>query len=429
MKIPIALGEAIKATKQSDGSLLVEGCLVRYSTENDPDLCGDFFTKNTYFGPDIDGKKIPLYYHHGLQLKVTDPDTKAVKMVGPGRRKIGEGTIKADDTGLFYAAVVDASEEYLESIADIVNEGKAFYSSGAVSHVVTRKAILDENEEAVKAYEITQWLLGEGSITHSPAEPRNGVTEVGAKAFKTAIKSLDSLKPDDIVAKDFAAKGALSNYGRYSWDYQSDWDDSWSPASELSYTLHDTIGYRLVKAIRNISTDENMTPAEQEAAIRACCDEYKELMVSVTMALINAVEVEEETESKALKSFVKYVPEGEVPPTKSAKSALKTGLSLADQGKQALDGLTAYTKRLEAVKSIRVAKSSPPLSNESTKTLEEAQTLITDALKGSSATPPVPPTNDPEPNPAPGAGDDAVKSFSLSPEKIEEFKALGILND
>lgn len=421
MKTPIALGDGIKATKQADGSLLVTGHLVRYSTENDPDLTGDFFTKSTYFGPDIDGKKIPLYYHHGIQLKVTDPDTKAVKMVGPGRRKIGEGTIKADDTGLFYEAVVDASEEYLDAIANIIDEGKAFYSSGAVSHVVTRKAHLDENEENVKAWEITQWLLGEGSITHSPAEPRNGVT--GSESKGGAIKSLASIVPEEIVAKDFEAKGALSNYGRYSYDYIQDWDDSWNPASELSYTLHDTIGYRLVKAIRNIAGDENMTPADQEAALRACCDEYKEILVTVTMALIMATEVNEETEAKALKSFAKYVPEGELPQGKTAaKNA--PGVSLADQGKQALSAVQAYTSRLEAVASLRAAKSGSPLSAEATKTLETAQATIEAALKGRIAPPPAPPTD--PPTPAPGA-DNAVKSTTLTPEMQARLADLGVL--
>jgi len=150
--VKVFQGSKIKAT----GRGMVSGYLVRFGNSQDTDLERDYFTKSTDFGMEFsDGSahKLGLYYNHGM-----DPVVKT--------KKIGYGSIKMTDFGLWYEAQLDLADEYAKMIYDLAKKGKLGFSSGAASHMVDR-------EKVGKSYEIKRWNLAEASLTPQPAESRN----------------------------------------------------------------------------------------------------------------------------------------------------------------------------------------------------------------------------------------------------------------
>jgi phage head maturation protease len=143
---------------KSDRLGYVKGYLVRFGDTKTADLEGDYFTQSTDYGfPMESGKRVPLnvYYHHGMDAQV-------------GKKSIGTGYIKMDDTGLWYEAQLDLADEYGSMIAKLCKQGKMGFSSGAAAHLVERKSMGG-------AAEITRWPIAEASITPTPAEYRNSV--------------------------------------------------------------------------------------------------------------------------------------------------------------------------------------------------------------------------------------------------------------
>ena len=153
-------GGEIKAV----GEGKVAGYLVRFSGESDPDVTDDYFAPDTEYGV-IDGSTLPVYYHHGMDEKI-------------GLKSIGRGTVKFDDTGLWFEAQLNMRSEYEQMIYDLAKDGKLGWSSGAAGHLV-------EREEVGKSFHIKSWPIAEASLTPTPAEPRNSV-----KPIKSLITTL-----------------------------------------------------------------------------------------------------------------------------------------------------------------------------------------------------------------------------------------------
>jgi phage head maturation protease len=154
MDLLTVYSDAIKSDRLGS----VKGYLVRFGSPDATDLEGDFFTPQTDFGfPIKAGQRVPLnlYYHHGMDKFV-------------GKKSIGTGYVKMDETGLWYEAQLDMADSYGEMIAKLCKQGKMGYSSGAAGHMVERKSV-------GKASEITRWCIAEASITPTPAEYRNSV--------------------------------------------------------------------------------------------------------------------------------------------------------------------------------------------------------------------------------------------------------------
>lgn len=146
-------GSEVKAL--GDGK--VAGYLTRYGTPKDVDLEGDFFSIHTDFGI-IDGATLPVYYQHGF-----DGTMKA--------RKLGHGTIKFDDVGLWLEAQLEMRDEYEKAIYELAEAGKLGWSSGAAGHLVERESVGKSNH-------IKSWPIAEASLTPCPAEPRNTAVPV-----------------------------------------------------------------------------------------------------------------------------------------------------------------------------------------------------------------------------------------------------------
>ena len=143
----IAWGGAVKAL----GNGKIGGYLVRFTTENEPDLEGEYFTKDTDFG---DVESAPVYYQHGLDTKI-------------GKRRLGKASHKTDDFGIWAEAQLNMRDEYEKFIYAMAEKGKMGWSSGTASHLV-------ERELGAKATWIKSWPLGlDDTLTPWPAEPKN----------------------------------------------------------------------------------------------------------------------------------------------------------------------------------------------------------------------------------------------------------------
>ena len=168
----VYFGDAVKAL--GDGKL--GGYLVRFSSDDEPDITGEFFTKDTDYG---DADSSAVYYNHGL-----DPVLK--------RRKLGKANLKLDDFGVWAETQLNMRDEYEKFIYEMAEEGKQGWSSGTASHLV-------EREQSGKAVWIKSWPLGlDASITPTPAEPLNSVQPL--KSIK--VQPLMEETPTDEPAEE-----------------------------------------------------------------------------------------------------------------------------------------------------------------------------------------------------------------------------------
>jgi len=143
----IMYGGQVKAL----GGGKIGGYLVRFTTEDDPDLEGEFFTRDTDFG---DAQSAPVYYQHGMDSRL-------------GKRRIGKATHLVDEFGIWAEAQLDLRDEYERFIYSMAEDGKQAWSSGTAGHLVER---VPKN----KAVWLKSWPLGlDDTLTPTPAEPRN----------------------------------------------------------------------------------------------------------------------------------------------------------------------------------------------------------------------------------------------------------------
>lgn len=131
------------------------------------DLQGDTFTPNTDLGETRSFIGMPVYYDHSL---------------GDLRRQIG--VVKAwapDDDGIDVEIELDRRDKYAKQVMQLVKRGALGLSTGALSHLVVREA-----------GELKRWVVGEISLTPTPAEPRTTATsdvEATAKGVTAAVRT------------------------------------------------------------------------------------------------------------------------------------------------------------------------------------------------------------------------------------------------
>ena len=136
------------------------------------DLTGDRFSKDTDFGATRSFVGMPVYYDHAL-----------------GGIKSQIGIVKAwapTDDGIDVQIELDRRHKYAQDVMKLAESGALGLSTGALPHLVER----------VNG-EIKRWVVGEISLTPTPAEPRT-TTEVMTKGItvRTATVStgLDDIK-------------------------------------------------------------------------------------------------------------------------------------------------------------------------------------------------------------------------------------------
>lgn len=165
----VFFGGAVKAL----GHGKVGGHLVLFSTANDPDLTRDFFDTNTDFDIEEESKSVRVLYDHGR-----DPVLKA--------RKLGRGTVKIDDVGVWIETQLTMRDEYEKAIYKLAESGKLGWSSGSAPHLVQKEAM-------GKSFYVKSWPLIEGSLTIRPTEPRTSAI---------ALKSVEHVDLETLILED-----------------------------------------------------------------------------------------------------------------------------------------------------------------------------------------------------------------------------------
>jgi HK97 family phage major capsid protein len=142
----------------------IGGYALMFSNAADPDLTKDFFSKDKTIvdGPLADS---PVFYVHGKDSKL-------------GKRIIGRAvSAKTDDVGVWLETQLNMRDEYEKAILSMAKAGKLGYSTGALSHLVDREP-MGKGVNLIK-----MWVVGETSLTPTPAEPR---------LFVQSLKSLNT---------------------------------------------------------------------------------------------------------------------------------------------------------------------------------------------------------------------------------------------
>ena len=152
---------AVKMIDSSGGR--VGGYLVVWGDDTQRDLEGEYFTPETEFGLAWYAER-PMLYQHGL-----DPHLKAAV--------IGQiDMLQADDVGIWAEAQLDIRHRYIEAVRRLIEKGVLAWSSGSLPHLV----------DVAKDGHIKRWIIVEGSLTPTPAEPRR--TDV--RTIKSAYHAL-----------------------------------------------------------------------------------------------------------------------------------------------------------------------------------------------------------------------------------------------
>lgn len=160
----INTGSMVKAL----GNGKVGGYLVRFGSEKETDLGGDFFTVDTDFG---DAETSDVYYQHGADKRL-------------GTRLLTKGELKEDEIGVWIEAQLTIRDEYEKFLYEQAEAGKMGWSSGTVGHLV-------ETEQKGKATWIKTWPLGlDASLTPAPMEPRN--TVIPLKSYLEQLKEAET---------------------------------------------------------------------------------------------------------------------------------------------------------------------------------------------------------------------------------------------
>jgi len=143
-----------------DDKVIIGGYAAIWGSEEDRDLEGEYFTKETDFWIDkIPGPK-PVLYEHGQH-----PSTKFT-ILGFTTK------FSADDIGLSLEAELDRHNKYIETVLELAEQGKLGWSSGAVAHLVEKMG-----------GQLKSWPIAEMTLTVIPAEPRLLNTEILNKIY------------------------------------------------------------------------------------------------------------------------------------------------------------------------------------------------------------------------------------------------------
>lgn len=245
----VGFGGEIKAL--DNGKL--GGYLVRFTTADEPDLTGDYFSKDTDFDCEFPSKST-AYYNHGLDQTIK-------------RRKLGKVDLTADDVGVWAEMQLQARDEYEKAILEMAKAGKLGWSSGTASHLV-------EREPVGKAMFIKRWPLGlDASLTPTPAEYRNEVIPLKSLSDYVASEQKPEAAQDAAVNKVSEPKETKTLEKEFKMDENE------------------------IKTLIENSVKEAAEQAAQEASAKAI-EEYKN-----SLPAINEVNVIVEKDEKPFKSL------------------------------------------------------------------------------------------------------------------------------
>jgi len=188
-----AAGDAIKALPNDP--YRVGGYLVRFTSADDPDLTGEYFTRDTEFMIEMYPiKGAPILIEHGL-----DPVANAMPV---GIFDI----VKVEEAGIWVEGLLHNREQYLEYLRQInrrkslgLSDEDLIQRAGIAEQAVLSLAHSGQVQWSSGAFPpqvveiedrwIKRWSIGEGSMTVQPAEPD------GTNVITTSLKSLHAALP------------------------------------------------------------------------------------------------------------------------------------------------------------------------------------------------------------------------------------------
>jgi hypothetical protein len=169
---------AVKFADEEQG--IIEGLAAPFGGPlGGKDLQGEYFDKDTDFCEKWFASR-PILYHHGL-----DAEVKALVV---GR----DTATKTVDNGRWLQAQLDKSMAYWKELKELIKQGKVFFSTGAVPHLV---------EKAVDG-RIIRWPWVETSLTVSPANPIAMVETFKAIEWLKAVGITDFTSIQEVQKKE-----------------------------------------------------------------------------------------------------------------------------------------------------------------------------------------------------------------------------------
>ena len=176
-------GDATKAAEATDDDTVVfaagpvkalsanrvGGYGVLWGNRTRPDLTGEYFDRDTEELQTVFKAmgRLPVLYHHAM-----NPSLKTAVVGVIDRMAI-------DDMGLWMEAELQKANEYADAIGALVQAGALGWSTGTLPGA--RKVAPDGK--------IVRWPIVEGTLTPTPAEPRNRI-ELPVKLIKSAFADL-----------------------------------------------------------------------------------------------------------------------------------------------------------------------------------------------------------------------------------------------
>lgn len=182
-------------TVKTEQEGIVKGLGIVFGSEQEPDAYRDFFTPETQVRKST-SFTVPLYYNHGLGAIDTE---------------IGEATLTKTDEGWEAEAVIDVNDPLGAKVYKAVKKKPHGFSTGALQHLVKREPKANDTNL------LTQWVVGELSLTERPAE---------RKAIVQSIKSIDG----EIVVEDWV------DYAPVVSVKDSEGNEIWNLESEISFS-------------------------------------------------------------------------------------------------------------------------------------------------------------------------------------------------
>lgn len=146
----------IKSIEDTETATKLRVLLVPFGSPTKKDFHGEFFDKETYFGLDLGVKDFYAMYDHHFN-DVSNPNASPNQIIGK------TSYVETDVEGLWYDFEVLKSHAYHDGIVRLAKEGYLGASSGTYPGGKS----LDPHVKG----RISRWIIGEGSLTVTPAEP------------------------------------------------------------------------------------------------------------------------------------------------------------------------------------------------------------------------------------------------------------------
>jgi hypothetical protein len=343
----IAYGSSIKSLEKKGDLVTVGAHGVLWGSENQRDLTGDWFTRDTYFGASK-GLNLDTMLHHGIPLG-SNLKAYADILLPP--------TVRAEDDehGKLIATVLDLRNSYHKAIFEMCEEDALSWSGGANRRAVRRR-------DGAKCGEILQFPWMEFSFTPTPAEPRlAGISELDdlksvpldwlkMPNYAKAVRVLTNLKTGRDDIDDSPVEGATKSIFSMT-------DTGPYLVAQIAREAVDRLVYCvLYDALRSdtepqkigLSTLTPPTQAERLAYLKTMLGEFADYLYKAAELVLNMQSEESPDEAaKALRNdFL------------NLKAARRDGIALSDESEAALAAVEGFHARITDLLEDRASRKS-----------------------------------------------------------------------